>query len=81
MRLYEILSNEIKTQVQWTKNIGRVARMTDVSHTYWARCSEPSVCDTFNIVTVDILTVDILTCHRARYDKQHACAYLQLFLG
>jgi len=43
--------------------------MTDVSHTYWARCSKPRVCDTFDIVTVnifrvDILTFDIVTCHQ-----------------
>jgi len=38
--------------------------MTDVSHTYLARCSESRVCDTFDIVTVDIFTVDIVTCHR-----------------
>ena len=35
--------------------------MTDVSHTYWARCCEPRVCDTFDIPTFAISIVDILT--------------------
>jgi len=38
-----------------------VARMTDVAHTYWVRCSEPRVCDTFDILTFAISIVDILT--------------------
>jgi len=42
--------------------------MTDVSHTYWARCSEPRVCDTFDILTFAISIVDVLTFRHYDFD-------------
>jgi len=42
--------------------------MTDVSHTYWARCSKPRVCDTFDIPTLAISIVDILTFRHFDFD-------------
>jgi len=48
--------------------------MTDVSHTNWARCSEPHMCDTFDILTFAISIVDILTflhCDCRHFDCRH----------
>jgi len=42
--------------------------MTNVSHTYFVRRSEPRVCDTFDILTFAISIVDILTFRHYDFD-------------
>jgi len=60
--------NIVSNPAQKVANLSVRIVVNEVSHTYWAWCSEPRVCDTFDIVTFAISIVNILIFRHYDFD-------------